>query len=150
MKKLMFLTALVALCFAVLTSSPVLVWAQGVGVRCDTPNCRYAPIHRGHWAGDGRYDYSPYGYGGYAPDSLYGQGGINIMNPTPGTNLKVEKKTGGFLCIIPLLNLLCSEEKVEFSTALAPGQQTQAKPQAQGAQAYTTPAPPVKEENLSP
>lgn len=105
---------------------PGLVEAQGVGLRCDTPRCRYAPIYRGRWAGDGRHDYSPYGpygYGGdYAPDALYSRDGVTIVNPSPGTNLKVEKKSGGFLCIVPLLNLFCTEEKIDFSTAPAAGQ----------------------------
>lgn len=149
MKKLMFLTALVALCFISQIYAPVLVWAQGIGLRCDTPHCNYQRFDRGgHWYGDGRHDPSPYGYGGYAPDTVYGQGGINILNPGPGTTLHIKKSSGGFLCIIPLLNLICSEETVDFSTAPASGQQTQAKPQAQGAQAYVTPAPPIKEETL--
>ena len=39
---------------------PELLEAQGVGLRCDTPHCRYAPYDRwGHWYGDGRHDYSP-------------------------------------------------------------------------------------------
>lgn len=149
MKRFLLIAGL-ALCFTVQISSPNLVWAQGVGVRCDTPNCRYAPIHRGHWVGEGRHDYSPYGYGGYAPypDTAYARDGINLVNPAPGTTLKVVKKGGGLLCLgWGLFSFLgCGEETVDFTTAPAAGQQ-QAKPQAQ-VQAYTTPAPPVKEETL--
>jgi len=150
MKKLIFLAALVALCFTIQVSAPVLVWAQGVGLRCDTPRCNYQRFDRGgHWLSEGRHDPSPYGYGGYAPDyypgTAQGQGGINIMNPTPGTSLKVRRKNGGFLC--SLFNF-CDEEAIDFSTAPAAGQQTQAKPQAQQG-AYTTLAPSeLKEETL--
>ncbi|MDP3934806.1 MAG: hypothetical protein Q8Q46_01125 [Candidatus Giovannonibacteria bacterium] len=154
MKKLLFLAFLFGFWYlawnAPRSFGPKLLEAQGVGLRCDTPHCNYQRFDRGgHWVGDGRHDPSPYGYGGYAPDTLFGQGGINILNPGPGTTLHVKKSSGGVLCFVPLLNLLCSDETIDFSTAPAAGQQTQAGPQAQSApQAYTPPAPPVKEETL--
>jgi len=132
-------------------AAPELVEAQGVGLRCDTPHCRYVPIHRGHFLGEGRHDYSPYGYGSYAPDALYNRDGITIMNPSPGTTLKVVKKGGGLICLGGLLSIFgCGEETVDFSTAPAASQQTQAKPQAQGAPAYATPAPGEKIEKVLP
>ena len=150
MKKILFLVLILSLfSFFWLSAEPA--EAQGIGLRCDTPHCRYAPYDRGgRWYGDryydGRHDYSPYvPY----PDSVYGRDGFTIVNPAPGTTLKIEKKGGGLICLGGLLSIFgCGEETVDFSTAPAAGQQTQAKPQTQGAQAYVTPAPPVKEETL--
>ena len=153
MKKVLF-SALVLSSFSFFwLSVPAQVRAQGVGLRCDTPHCRYAPYDRGgHWYGEGRHDYYqmplpipgyyvpvPYPY----PDTVYARGGISIMNPTPGTSLKVEKKSGGFIC--SLFNF-CSEEKVDFSTARPQA----VPPSPQPASLPAEPAEKIKEEMILP
>lgn len=127
-------------------ASPELLEAQGVGLRCDTPRCNYQRFDRGgHWIGDGRHDPSPYGYGGYAPDILFGQDGINILNPGPGTTLKIVKKSGGLICLGGLLSIFgCGEETVDFSTA----PRSNPTPTPVPAQQPPPPAPPIKEEIL--
>lgn len=138
MKKSLVLALILSLFSIFVFLAPAPAEAQGIGLRCDTPNCRYAPYDRGgRWVGDryydGRHDYSP-----YAPDSIYARDGIILQNPQPGATLKVVKKGGGLLCLGGLLSILgCGEETVDFSTAPAAGQQMQAKPQ-----------PPVTEESL--
>ena len=119
MKKILFLVLILSLfSFFWLSAEPA--EAQGIGLRCDTPHCRYAPYDRGgRWYGDryydGRHDYSPYvPY----PDSVYGRDGVVIANPAPGTTLKVVKKGGGLICLGGLLSIFgCGEETVDFSTA---------------------------------
>lgn len=99
-------------------TGPQLVEAQGIGLRCDTPHCRYASFDRGgRWYGDryydGRHDDSP-----YAPDSVYARGGTTIINPPPGTTLTVKKRSGGLICLGGFLSIFgCGEETVDFSTA---------------------------------
>ena len=122
MKKSLFLTLvfLLSLLWLLAFGAPMPAEAQGVGLRCDTPHCRYAPYDlRGRWAGDryydGRHDYSP--YSPYA-DSVYARGGTTIVNPAPGTTLKVVKRGGGLICLFGILSILgCGEETVDFSTA---------------------------------
>ena len=134
MRKLLFLAVLV---FGFLFLGPELLEAQGVGLRCDTPHCRYAPIYRGRWAGDGRHDYSPYGYGYGASITPFGSGyshdSMTIVNPAPGTNLSVKQEGGGFFCGT-MFSIGCSKKDVNFSTAAPKGYEPVSPSYAQPAQ----------------
>lgn len=154
MKKTLF--AVLGLISFFVFSSPAPAEAQGVGLKCDTPNCRYmAYDSQGRFLDDryprgGIHDpspyYSPHVYP-YAQDSVFSRRGTTIINPSPGTTMSVKKKSGGVICS-PIFRFLgCGEETVDFSTVQKsnPTPTQQVPPQSPPAVAEENK---VKEENL--